>query len=173
MSLKIESFKKIPICSFITVSLVIIFSLYFTNVFKSIPCEKNMTNTFISNFIHVDFIHLCSNIFSLYSLSVIEERLGSKQFFILLLFFLMMNTILESILHKIMNLQCSIGFSGVLFSIVTYELLSNKVLDINILISIVANLFTLPLKDKKISFYGHVIGVISGILSVFLFSKSI
>lgn len=173
LNFKIRSFEKIPVSGFIIVSLLIIFSLYFVNIIKSVPCDKDMGSTFISNFIHTDVFHIISNVFSLYSLSIIEERLGSETFIKLIVFFLASNTVLETLLHKLIEVPCSIGFSGVLFSMMSFELVAKNILDMNILLSLFFNIgLTISRgKESKVSIYGHVIGIISGIIAGIIFKK--
>ena len=170
---KIKSLKKIPVCGFIIVSLLIIFALYFINVIKSAPCDKDMASVFVSNFVHTDIFHMLSNAFSLYSLSVIEERLGSETFVKIIIFFLAVNTILETMLHKIIDVPCSIGFSGVLFSMMSFELVAKNIIDTNIILSLCFNMGLAISKGKesKVSIYGHVIGIISGVIAGITFKK--
>ena len=170
---KIKSFEKIPVCGFIMVSLLIIFSLYFVNIIKSVPCDKDMGSVFVSNFIHTDIFHIFSNAFSLYSLSVIEERLGSETFIKFIIFFIASNTILETLLHKLIEVPCSIGFSGVLCSMMSFELVAKNILDTNILLSLLFNIgLTISKgKESKVSIYGHAIGIFSGIIAGIIFKK--
>ena len=118
-----KNFKEYPICSFISVLIIIIFSLYLTNAIKTIPCDKDMKSIFISQFIHTDFLHLLSNLYGIYSLSKVEYKYGPKKFFGLLIFLLIFNTIFEGILHKIIKTPCSIGFSGVLYGVLTFDMI--------------------------------------------------
>ena len=173
MNFKIKSLEKIPVSSFIIMSLLIIFALYFINIVKTVPCEKDMASVFVSNFIHTDFFHILGNAFSLYSLSVVEERLGSSAFIKLMIFFLVTNTVLETTLHKLIDAPCSIGFSGVLFSMMTFELVAKNIIDTNILLSLIFNIFFTVVKgkDSKTSIYGHVIGIISGSIAGIIFKK--
>lgn len=165
--------KNNPICSFISVLLVIIFSLYLTTVIKTVPCKKDMTSIFLSNFIHVDFIHLVSNLYGIYSLSRVENILGSKIFFLLIFFILFFNTFFESILHKLIDTPCTIGFSGILYGVLTFEFVYSDKFDYNLLSSIIIMLFINKFIDKKSSFIGHLVGAISGIISGFLYKKII
>ena len=162
--------KNNPICAFLSVLIITIFSLYTTSVFKSIPCEKDMTSIFMSHFIHTDFIHLFANLYGIYSLTRVELVVGPKKFFILLIFLLIFNTIFESVLHRIINTPCSIGISGVLYGIITFEILYIKNVDYNSLISLFLNIYTSYSSNIKSSLSGHIIGGISGILGALLFT---
>ena len=46
--------KIVPISSFIAVSIITIFSLYITNVIKTIPCGDTVLSSFYSNFLHIE-----------------------------------------------------------------------------------------------------------------------
>lgn len=74
----ITNFKDIPVSVFLAVSLTVIFSLYLTTLIKTIPCQKNIMSSFLSNFIHTDITHLMVNLFALYSLARVERDLGPK-----------------------------------------------------------------------------------------------
>lgn len=167
-----KNFKEYPICSFISVLIITIFSLYLTNAIKTIPCEKDMISIFMSQFIHTDFLHLVSNLYGIYSLSRIENKYGPKKFFILLIFLLFINTAAETVLHKIINSPCSIGFSGILYGVLTFETVCDKNdLDYVLLGSIITNMFVTKIFKSNISLQGHVIGAITGIISGILFKN--
>jgi len=168
-----NNFSDYPICSFIIVFIVIIFSLYFVNVIKTLPCGKDMKTIFMSNFIHTDFLHLISNVYGIYSLSRIEKRFGSKNFFTLLLFLLIFNTIFETLLHKIIKTPCSIGISGVLYGFLTFDIISNnkKSYDITLISAVFFNMIMAKIGRSNISFYGHLIGAISGIIGGLIYKK--
>jgi membrane associated rhomboid family serine protease len=167
-----KELKKYPISSFIIVFIVIIFSLYITNVLKTIPCDKEMHSIFISNFIHTDFIHLVSNLYGIYSLSRVEVKIGPKNFFGLLIFLLIFNTLFESILHKLINTPCSIGFSGVLYGVLTFEIVSNiNKFDYNLVASIILNIIVAKIGAKNLSLIGHLVGAFSGIIGGILYKK--
>ena len=139
--------KEVPVSVFYCVSIIIVFLLYISNVIKSIPCGKDMKHVFMTNFIHIDFEHLLANLFGLYSLSRVERNMGTKPFFFLVLYLLIVSSVIESIIHKIFkNIPCSIGFSGVLFGVMTYEIIKTKKINIFLVGSILLNL----IPEKKI-----------------------
>ena len=164
--------KNCPVCSFLFVVLIIIFSMYFTSALKTIPCEKNMVNVLYSNFIHTDFYHLAANLFGLYSLTDVEIRLGSKKFLTLILFLILFTSLLEIILYRLIKTPCSIGFSGILYGVFTFEVISkHKYVDYKILGAIILNIMFSKIMDSKSSLYGHIIGVISGICGALIYKK--
>jgi len=164
--------KNTPVSSFIAVSVIVIFSLYTTSVIKSMPCGKNMIDSFLSNFVHIDSIHLFSNLYVLYALSRVELSLGPKKFFSLVIFLLCVNTVFETTLHKMTDkIPCSIGFSGVLFGILTWEIVTNRGIDMYIASSIMLMTILPSLQFKNVSLSGHLVGSVSGILSALLFNQ--
>lgn len=164
--------KNSPICAFIASSVILIFSLYTTSVIKSVPCGKNMKDVFLSSFVHVDSFHLFSNMYALYALSRVERYLGTKKFFSLVVFLLFVNTLFETALHKVTDkIPCSIGFSGVLFGIMTWEIVTNRGIDIHIASSIMLMVILPSLQFKNVSFSGHLVGSISGIIGGVLYNK--
>lgn len=169
-----NSLKNNPISAFIATVVIVIFSLYTTNAIKTIPCDKNMVDNFKSTFVHVDRLHLMSNLYALYALSRVERELGTKKFLILIIFLVCINTIIETSLHKITNkIPCSIGFSGILFGIMAYEIITQRGIDPYILSSILIMVITPSLKSSKVSFSGHLIGTVSGVISALIYSKFI
>jgi len=166
-----KNFQNTPICSFLAVFIITIFSLYFTNAIKSIPCEKDMTSIFMTNFIHTNFSHLIVNLIALYALSRIEYQIGIKNFSILLIFLLFINTFFEFILHKILDIPCSIGISGVLYGMAVFEIIYTNTIDYSMLAALILNIFISYNMDKQSSLYGHLIGVVSGFIGAIIFKK--
>jgi len=158
--------KNVSVSVFIATSLIVIFCLYLTVAIKTLPCGKDLLSVFLSNFVHIDLYHLISNLFALYALSRVEREIGIKRFLILIIFLLTFTSIFEVLLFKL-NLakNCSIGFSGILFGVMTWELIINKELDIILILSIISMLTFPSIKNSKISFVGHSIGVIVGVIT--------
>lgn len=167
------AYKDVPISIFISLLIIIVFLLYITTIIKTIPCDKDLTSVFISNFVHVDYIHVLSNLFAVYALSRVERDIGFSAFGNLIIFLLVFNTIGEIILHKLIprEFSCSIGFSGVLFGVLTYELVHNNDIDIFMLMSIAVTVITPSLTNSNVSFSGHLIGAIGGIVAGIIANK--
>ena len=163
--------KDVPISVFIAVSIVVIFSLYTTTAIKTIPCGKNIMSIFYSNFVHIDLYHLLSNLFALYALSRVEIAVGGKQFVALIVFLLLFIVMTESIGHKIFpGLQCSIGFSGVLFGIAAWEMFTNKGFDWMIALSLIVMIAGPSINNPKASLIGHTVGAVSGVVAALIWS---
>ena len=103
----------------IGIFLILIYIGYNTEYFIKIPCENTITSKFLSNFVHVDSIHLLLNLLGLYIISNFEKEIGSKKFLTIVLSLVVMLTILEKMFLK----KCSIGFSGVLYGLFAYEMM--------------------------------------------------
>ena len=111
---------------------------------------------------------------TLYALARVERDIGAKKFISLLLFLLVFNSIVEVAVYKIFpNIPCSIGFSGVLFGIMTWELVTTKELDFILLTSIVSMVAVPSIQNNNVSLIGHSIGAISGIIGGLIWKKLI
>jgi membrane associated rhomboid family serine protease len=167
-----EKFRNIPVSTTLGVMLVIVFSLYLTTAIKTIPCGKDVMSIFLSNFVHTDFTHLMVNLLALYALSRVEKTMGMGPFLGLLVYLLVFNTVTESILHRIIpTLRCSIGFSGILFGIMTWELISTRELDLYIVGSIVAMVCLPSITKKSVSLIGHGVGAVIGVVGALIWKR--
>jgi membrane associated rhomboid family serine protease len=163
--LDLNQIRDVPVSVLLAVTLVVIFSLYLTNLLKAVPCGKKGLSILLGNFVHIDFYHLMANLFALYSLSRIEIRLGWRKFIGLVLFLLVCNTLAEVAVHMAYpNIPCSIGFSGVLFGMMAWELVSMKQLDIMLLLSILLAVVYPSFTSTNVSLSGHLVGAISGVI---------
>lgn len=168
-TIQVTNYKDVPVSVFLGISLVVVFLLFNTKVLNAIPCDKNIHQVFMSNFVHIDAAHLIANLYALYALSRVEQVMGYKSFIWLIIFLLLINTLFEFISRKIWpSLKCSIGFSGILFGIMTWEIVSNKNLDVQIVLAIIVMTIAPSLQGKNISLSGHAIGAFSGIVGALL-----
>ena len=159
-----KNHKKVRVSIFVAIILIIVFVLFNTNILNKLPCENNISDVFASTFTHIEVVHLLSNLIALYTLSRVENDMGSKSFLWLLIFLISFNTLVEYLIKNILNTSCSIGFSGILFGIMTWEIISEKSVSFDIILSIVAITFGSSFHTKNISIESHIIGVISGIV---------
>ena len=164
-----SQFKDVPVSLFLGVSIVIIFALYVTSIIKTVPCGKNVFSLCCGNFVHIEPYHLMANLLGLYALTRVERDIGPKRFASLILFLIIFTSIIEVVVHKIfVGFPCSIGFSGILFGIMTWELITKKGFNFLILTSIIG-IVTMPyLQNSKVSLIGHAVGAITGIIGGFL-----
>lgn len=153
-----------PICSFITTVLIVLFLLTFINLLKFHPCNENMLSNFISNFFHVDIMHLLSNLYGLYVLSRVERNIGTRKFSLVIVLILVLNTIIETVAHRLLKTPCSIGFSAILYGILAWEVVSgNKEPDYFIILAIIFDAISSLYLNRRIAVVSHVIGIITGI----------
>ena len=164
--------KDVPICVLISITIIIIFLLYITTIFKSIPCGKGLKSIFLNNFIHLDFYHLISNLIALYALANIEQKIGLKRFLYLIVFIISFNTITETVIHKIFpKIPCSVGLSGLLFGLTSWDYVKNKEISLNLIGSISFITIIPSLKSNNVSLIGHAVGSLSGIIAGLIWNK--
>lgn len=148
----------------ISIFLIIIFILYHISILKNLPCGKSIHNVFLTNFVHIEPQHLISNLYSLFALSKVESEIGRIKFIKLIVLLLIFTTILEYIYKNIIHIkECSIGFSGILFGIFTYDLIAKKDVDLYMISSIILMLYVNG--GKGVSNIGHIFGIIAGVFS--------
>jgi membrane associated rhomboid family serine protease len=153
--------KNIPVSIFLAIIIVFIYALYLTSVIKAVPCARNFVSTFLSNFVHIDPYHLVANLIAIYALSRVEEEIGAKRFIGLIVFLLVFNTIAETLLYKFTKIPCAIGFSGVLFGVMTWEIVARH--ELNWLL-LVAMIIIPSIQNPRASVISHAIGAFAGIV---------
>jgi len=153
-----------PICSFITTVLIVLFLLTFINLFKFYPCNENMLDNFISNFFHVDVMHLLSNLYGLYVLSRVERNIGPEKFGLVIILILALNSIIETVAHNLFKTPCSIGFSSILYGILAWEIVSgNKEPDYFIILAIIFDAISGYYLNRRIALVSHIVGIVTGV----------
>jgi membrane associated rhomboid family serine protease len=152
-----------PVTKLLLISVIVIFLLYFTTVLKETPCGNTFSSVFMSNFIHTDFYHLFGNVLALYGLSRMEEKLGIKKFIMLTVYLLVMNSVIEVSLHKVTTIPCGIGFSGVIFGFIAFEMMTEQKIDLYLGLSVLS--MVMGSMGKNTSLMGHAVGAFSGLLS--------
>jgi hypothetical protein len=144
------------------------------NVINEKDCVTDLKSLFMSNFVETNLTILSVNLFSLYSLSHIEIIIGSARFFVLINMSIILNTILDYELHKLNDaLGCSAGFSGIIFSLIVWDLIVSKEVSIFIFIALGLILSTYTLKQNNTSLINHSVGAFTGVLLAFIFKKYI
>ena len=136
------------------------------NIIKSLPCKKNIPNIFMNTFTHIDNKHLIANLLTLWALSRVEKDMGFTPFLWLLVFLVVFNTLVEYFIIKFYkDVDCGIGFSGILFGIMTWEIITKNDVSTEIILTIAILTATPSLNRKNISLISHIIGALSGIVS--------
>lgn len=128
-------------------------------------CNDDILSRIQGSLVHVNFTHLVMNLIGLYILSEIEKAIGSEKFIKLVLFIIVLSSIIEMVLKT----SCSIGFSGVLYGLLAYEMFIKKKIQLDIIIVLVSLCF-IPDNYSNISHSGHLIGFISGIAGYYIFN---
>lgn len=125
----------------------------------------------LHSFYHANLSHLIANCISFYSLSFIENIMGSKMFLFAIIFIWIVSSMLLYIEHMIIPSRkvYTVGFSAVIFGlfVIYYSLLNQSpaITFAGLVISILPQLIV----QTRVSFDGHMCGIIAGIIYVLLF----
>lgn len=162
-----------PVTTTLSVLMVVILILYSVGYLKNFYCENNVINGLNRTFIHGSWDHILANILAFYALSRIEIKHGSGFFISLILQIAVLAALIEFVARKFIHLKCSVGFSGVLFGLLAWELVSKKSkVDKQVLYTLAIAIILPSLVSEKTSFSGHLIGAISGLLIGFANPKN-
>lgn len=172
--LKRVDFKKVvqrPVTAFVTTILIVVMLLYSIGLLKDLQCGKTVINGLNRSFIHADWQHIMGNLFAFFVMSRIEANHGSKFFAILIAQILALETIIELMARQFFDLNCSIGFSGVLFGLVAWELINDKDLDLALFLGLGAMVVAPSMENNRASLVGHFIGALSGVIVGMYYKK--
>jgi rhomboid domain-containing protein 1 len=130
--------------------------------------ENKFIQHIACSFFHVDIPHLLMNCITLFSFKTIEQN-SHKKYIILLLYFLVVNALLWYLIDVLYGGEFSIGFSGILFGLLTlYPSDELYGIRINPIYFPPALLMLTQLLIPSASFIGHLIGIISAYIYVYL-----
>jgi hypothetical protein len=164
------NYKQVPVSTSIILLLTIIFLVYSFYKFPK-PCGNDIKSIFISNFVTIDIGQLIVILYSLYSLSELELQIGSQLYLKLVLMSLAINTTLEWMIHKYNSkLPCSLGFNGIVLSLVIISLIFGNRVSFKIMIPIVILATYISLQHKS-QYLGHVVGTITGTIISLILKK--
>jgi len=131
-------------------------------------CHNTIAKSFIRTITHVNMAHLTFNLGSFNNVSDNLTKLMSMSKYLTVLVLIWILDILGDYLLTSNNLKhCAIGFSGVVFGLLTYLFLSSQ----NSFEIIVYNLFLLLAPgffSPHVSNTGHLMGIINGIIVYYL-----
>ena len=142
--------------------------LYLFGKLTTLPCGYDLISSFMRNFIHVSPLHLIMNMYAFYQFSSIETIIGSIQYLILIMGLAILQTIIEMMTKNFFDLTCSIGFSGILYGIITWILLSGQQTNSQMMIAVILSIFISSAQDTQLSLAGHLMGVVAGAILSFL-----
>jgi membrane associated rhomboid family serine protease len=159
----------------VSLIIIIIYALYKTTIFKNVPCNNDIVSILSSNFIHTDGAHLIANLYGMYAVSNIETSIGTENFVWLFVFILAFSTLFEYIIRQTFDTKCSIGISGILMGLLTWNIIiSNKVNGKHNLESIIAIVVLVgypSIKCKNTSFVGHLVGSLAGFVATIFYKR--
>jgi len=127
-------------------------------------CRPGMIYSLARIFIHGDMVHLFFNLFTFHQLSPLFR---SGNYVLLLTFLIAANAVLDFITFGSKLVPCSIGFSGVLFGLITYAYLSMQ-LPKGQLISSLFYLLLPSFLIPQLSLTGHLQGIATGFIAYWL-----
>lgn len=158
-----------PVTAFVTVVIITISALYFFGIMKEVPCGDGVVKGLNRAFIHGSYSHIVSNLFAFMVLSRIEEKYGSGFFASLIVQLLVATTLMELIAKQFMHVQCSIGFSAVLFGLVSWELMNERNIDMALFLALAAMVVSPSINNPRASLFGHAVGAIAGVIVALYF----
>jgi len=148
----------------VTTSLTLILGLVFWFVRPGyVRLPDFLLRKIVTTFLHANTLHLIVNLMNVYSLNVIEERVGSKKYLYQIVYFVVMNACVEELIDRFYVTPYSVGFSGVLFGLYTLYPV-NKVFGFSCdpKYSVFILLVVTQVIMERVSFIGHLSGIISG-----------
>ena len=131
-------------------------------------CQKGFVYSLARIFIHVNAPHLLFNLAAFYQI----DRLIADQQATVVSLIIMVNATIDYLVYGLGYSHCSIGFSGVIFGLITYLYLRQKI-SASDLIKNLSILLVPSMLIPNISFIGHLEGIISGFLVYLLISVGI
>ena len=158
-------------------SILVLVTLLFLSQPLGLPCDNDFFSAFLRNFIHIDPLHLIINLYGFYRLTQLELAIGSIRYIALLILLAVLQTVLEWLTYHPFvrefgglvpfgGATCSIGFSGILFGIISWMFFSERGLDLALLFAMITSITITSAQNPQISFIGHLIGLIAGLIAV-------
>ena len=159
----------------LAIPMILITILYHTGTITNIPCDNNILSNAARNFIHVDTMHIIGNLSVFFILShELVKTFGFKYVLILLLSLLIIIVIIDTIYLKLVpDQRCSIGFSGILYGMLVWNILSKSSITASSLISIGILVLFPSMTSSNVSLSGHLIGAGAGLVTYFVAGNKI
>lgn len=164
----LRGITKMPVFIVVSIVLIVIYIGYANGNFKRLPCGPGVVQAFERNLVHVDLSHIAANLGSFFILSSMEVRKGSAHYAIMIATLLVLCTGVELALNKGQTpKQCSIGFSGVLFGLLAWQLVDNQgqFFELKTLAALGLAVYGTSASNPRASFQGHLIGAGSGLVA--------
>lgn len=167
--------KYRPVSIVLGVALSVVFGLYRGNVVQGIDCGNNVGAAIVRDFTHVDIMHFIVNMASFAYVSGVEAREGSVKYLAVVGGILILSALATVGLTAMLNLRCSIGFSGVVLGLMAYGLVTSDLKQFWIPLAYLLLVSVLP-TSSNVSISGHLIGLgagsIIGLIDRFAFPNS-
>jgi membrane associated rhomboid family serine protease len=159
---------KLPaVTTGITLVLVSVYLAFYTKKLTTIPCGNDFLSILSSQFVHVSLLHLASNVFSLWYLANLERSMGVAKFTTLVAGLAVASSAADALIG---NRHCSIGFSGVLFGLFAWSILTMrgfKWYNLGLVgVMLMAN------TGPNISLRGHAIGAVTGVVFALIYQMT-
>lgn len=143
---------------------ILFLSIIFSIIGISDVCNKTLSSTILQRFVHTNTLHLLSNMIVLnFVITTFNNNYTKSNTFSIILMAFIINVMLTWILRYQYNLKCSVGFSGIIYSLLSYIILKTRGFNSDSIIWIIS-LSIPPLLITNVSFSGHLIGIFSGII---------
>lgn len=158
-----------------SIPMILITILYNIGTIKNVPCNNDLLSNISRNFIHLDISHIVGNLSVFYILSIaLVKTFGFGYVVLLILALLVIIVIFETIYLKMTNnSSCSIGFSGILYGLLAWNILSQSSITASSIISIAILVIQPSLSSANVSLSGHIIGAVAGVLTYFVAGNKI
>ena len=128
-------------------------------------CGKGIGKAVMRNFVHADLVHLTGNLATFWLL-VNRLPLSSIKLLELLGLLVVLTTGLDLMAQAVFpSLTCSIGFSGVLFGLLAWEVIRSDKVSWAALGILVAMVVYPSLQNPRASLVGHGLGAVAGVLA--------
>lgn len=161
----LQTLQNRPVYVVVSLGLIVIAALYMTGVWdaQNVPCGESPFLIYQRQFIHVTLKHLLANLLVFFILSRIESNIGSYRFAFLLLQISILCVVIEYGLSRFIDLNCAIGFSGVLFGLLVWELMQvNEPLSAPVVFTLLLIIILPSLSNPNASLMGHALGAATG-----------
>lgn len=151
----------------ISIFLILVFFLGIGNIYSI--CNPSIVYSFLRTITHADISHLVFNLGSYHNISDYLIQLeGDNKYALILSSIWLLDVISDYLLTNYQIKWCSIGFSGVVFGLLTYLfLVSNN--DLNVIVYNLVLLLAPGFFSTNISNTGHIVGIINGAIIYHLF----
>ena len=151
----------------IAILLAAIYGAYSTGTLTEIPCQNTLLNSAVRDFIHVDSYHLIVNLLGLYYVSTLEQKVGPLHYTAVISGIVAISAVLTFFVTKVLAVNCSIGFSGVILGLMSYTL-ARRGLHVSWQPILYLIAVSASSRSPNVSVSGHLIGIVSGLLVALL-----